>query len=141
MNFLPTLRSLVKTYQAFEEFAFPQIRQMGLTPTQFDIIATLANQPPMTFKELGEKSFISKSSLCGVIQRMVQKQILQTCQNDDDGRSMKIALTPKGEAIFNRCFPAHIAHLASAFNQLNADECHDLSQSLNKLAKIFNQSP
>jgi hypothetical protein len=55
MDFLPTLKELVRTYQAFEAYAIPHVRLMGLSSVQFDIIATLANQAPMTFKELSQK--------------------------------------------------------------------------------------
>ena len=55
MNFLPTLRELVLAYQAFERYSMPHIKAMGLTMTQFDVIATLGNQPAMSCKELGEK--------------------------------------------------------------------------------------
>jgi len=59
-NFLPVLRNLVSAYQAFERYSAPDLRSMGLTMTQFDVIATLGNQPPMTCKELGEKPWLPK---------------------------------------------------------------------------------
>jgi hypothetical protein len=51
-SFLPMLRESVRGYQAFEQYSSSHIRGIGLTPSQFDIIATLG----MTFKELYEKT-------------------------------------------------------------------------------------
>ena len=65
--FLPTLRELVRCYQAFEVFSAAHVRTLDLTPPQFDIIATLGNTPGMTFKELGEKTLITKGTLTGVM--------------------------------------------------------------------------
>ena len=105
MNFLPTLKELVRTYQAFEDYSAPHLRSLGLTPVQFDVIATLGNQPPMTFKQLGEKTLISKSSLTGVIDRMSQKGMLSLFENEADARSQKIQLTLKGQKIFDKVSP------------------------------------
>ena len=60
MNFLPALRELVLAYQGFERYSAPDVKSMGLTMTQFDVIATLGNQLPMSCKDLGEKTLVSK---------------------------------------------------------------------------------
>jgi len=41
MDFLPLLREVVRSYQAFENFSTPHIKSMNLTSPQFDVIATL----------------------------------------------------------------------------------------------------
>ena len=109
MDFLPTLKSLVRAYQAFEDYSIPHVRSLGLSSVQFDVIATLANQPPMTFKELSAKTLISKTSLTGVVERMAQKGFLTLTANKEDGRSQLIKLTAKGQKIFEKVFPAHMA--------------------------------
>lgn len=137
MNFLPTLKELVRTYQAFEDYSAPHIRSLGLTPVQFDVIATLGNQPSMTFKELGEKTLISKSSLTGVIERMAQKGMLDLFENAADARSQKIQLTTKGQKIFDQVFIAHLQYLGSAFDTLSDAQLKDIKASLEKLKAIF----
>jgi len=51
MTYLSLIKELATTYQAFENYSATHVREMGLTATQFDILATLGNQPPMTCKE------------------------------------------------------------------------------------------
>lgn len=135
--FIPTLRDLVRTYQAFEGYSIPHIRSLGLTSVQFDVIATLANQPPMTYKELGEKTLISKSSLTGVIERMSNKGWISLLANLEDGRSQKIKLTIKGQKLFDKTFPAHLSHLDQAFSQLSNDQLIEIKNSLKTLQAIF----
>jgi DNA-binding MarR family transcriptional regulator len=53
--FLPSLRELVCCYQAFYTRSAAHLRTLGLTPPQFDIVATLGNTPGMTPKELGTR--------------------------------------------------------------------------------------
>ena len=137
MNFLPTLKELVRTYQAFEDYSAPHLRSLGLTPVQFDVIATLGNQPPMTFKQLGEKTLISKSSLTGVIDRMSQKGMLSLFENEDDARSQKIQLTLKGQKIFDKVFASHLQYLGSAFEQVSETQLKEIQVSLEQLKAIF----
>jgi MarR family 2-MHQ and catechol resistance regulon transcriptional repressor len=137
MNFISTIKELARTYQAFEGYSSPHVRSLGLTPVQFDVIVTLANQPPMTFKELGEKTLISKSSLTGVVERMVQKGFIEALLNTEDARSQNLRLTTKGQKVFDRVFPEHMQHLEVAFNRLSKSQLKGIEASLKTLKSIF----
>ena len=129
-SFLPALRELASTYQAFEAYSSVHIRTLDLTPAQFDIIATLGNTPGMPFKELGEKTLITKGTLTGVVDRLTDKKLVQRIASPSDGRSQTVQLTPQGEALFERIFPDHLAHLQRAFAELSPDELANLEKSL-----------
>jgi MarR family transcriptional regulator, 2-MHQ and catechol-resistance regulon repressor len=139
MKFLPLLRELVRSYQAFESFSVPHIRSMQLTSPQFDVIATLGNQPAMTCKDLGKKTLITKGTLTGVLDRLEIKKLIVRQTNDEDGRSQKIALTASGQSIFEQAFPSHIKHLEKAFNQLTTQEMADLTDLLKRLRDALEQ--
>ena len=138
-NFLPVLRNLVSAYQAFERYSAPDLRSMGLTMTQFDVIATLGNQPPMTCKELGEKTLVTKGTLTGVLERLESKGILERKLNPEDARSQMIGLTSEGQKLFEKVFPAHLQHLDKAFNQLSTKELAELSNALQTLTTVFDK--
>lgn len=131
--FLPTLRELTSAYQAFEAYSAAHIRTLDLTPAQFDIIATLGNTPGMPFKELGEKTLITKGTLTGVVDRLTAKKLVQRVASTSDGRSQIVQLTPQGVALFERIFPDHLAHLQRAFVELSAEELANLEKSLQHL--------
>jgi DNA-binding MarR family transcriptional regulator len=137
MEFLPLLRELVRSYQAFEKFSTLHVKSMNLTSPQFDVIATLANQPPMTCKELGEKTLITKGTLTGILDRLVIKEVIERITNAEDGRSQKIQLTANGQEIFAHVFPNHMKHLEKAFNQLSPEEMLNLSSYLKKLREAM----
>jgi DNA-binding MarR family transcriptional regulator len=137
MNFLPIVKQLARAYQEFEGYTSPHIRGLGLLPVQFDAIATLANQPPMTYKQLGEKTLISKSSLTGVAARMIQKGFIATLENPDDARSQLLKLTTKGQKIFAKVFPEHLKHLEKAFQKLSKNQMKEIEESLKTLKSIF----
>ena len=137
MEFLPLLRELVRSYQAFENFSAPHIKSMNLTSPQFDVIATLANQAPMTCKTLGEKTLITKGTLTGILDRLEIKGIVERKTNEEDGRSQKIMLTLSGLKIFEHAFPNHMQHLEKAFNQLSPQEMINLTNSLKQLRETM----
>jgi len=137
MDFLPALKELVRAYQAFESYSARHIRTLGLTVTQFDVIATLGNQPPMTCKMLGEKTFITKGTLTGVLERMEGKMLITRTVNSDDGRSQMIALTPKGQKLFEQVFPEHLNHLNQAFKKLSKNELLEAQKVLSGFKTIF----
>lgn len=136
-SFLPVLRELAEAYQAFEAYSSVHIRSLDLTPAQFDIIATLGNTPGMPLKELGEKTLITKGTLTGVVDRLSDKKLVQRIASPSDGRSQIVQLTAQGEALFERIFPAHLAHLQQVFAQLGADELASMEQSLRRLREVF----
>lgn len=135
--FLPALRELAEAYQAFEAYSSAHIRTLGLTPAQFDIIATLGNTAGMPLNELGTKTLITKGTLTGVVDRLSDKKLVRRSASPSDGRSQIVQLTPQGEALFERIFPAHLAHLQQAFVELSADELAIVEASLRRLRETF----
>jgi DNA-binding MarR family transcriptional regulator len=137
MNHLSLVKELVKAYQAFEAYSAVHIKGMGLTTTQFDIIATLGNQPPMTCKELGEKTLISKGTMTGVLERLEVKGLIEKLMNDEDGRSYKIGLSKAGDKLFKKVFPEHIEYLGKAFGKLSKKELEQAVTVLKEVKAIF----
>ena len=137
MEFLPALRELARAYQAFEAYSAWHLRVMGLTHSQFDVIATLGNQPPMTCKELGEKTLITKGTLTGVLDRLEKKGLVFKVTNQEDGRSQLVGLTKPGQKLFEKIFPAHLQHLEIVFQTFKVKELNQIQTSLQSLKEGF----
>jgi DNA-binding MarR family transcriptional regulator len=135
--FLPVIRALAETFQAFEQFSAQHIRQMDLTPPQFDVVATLGNTAGMSCKTLSEKTLITKGTLTGVIDRLEEKGIVERSPTKHDRRSIFIALTPQGEALFSRVFPAHVQYMKTAFERFTHHELETYTVELAQLKQAF----
>lgn len=135
--FLPALRELAEAYQAFEAYSGAHIRTLDLTPAQFDIIATLGNTPGMPLNELGAKTLITKGTLTGVVDRLSDKHLVRRIASPSDGRSQIVQLTPEGEALFERVFPAHIKHMERAFAAYSPDQLAATEVMLKHLREGF----
>ena len=135
--YLPTLRQLIRCTQAFERFSGAHVKSMGLTESQFDVIATLGNTEGMTCKELGERTLITKGTLTGVLDRMEARTLITRRTDTADARRTHIALTRRGNMLFAEVFPAHLKHLQRAFGRVSEIELNHLRDGLATLRLAF----
>lgn len=135
--FMLLLRDLVEAYQAFESYALPHIKSQGLTPAQFDVIATLGNTDGLTFKELGRRTLIYKTTLTSVVDRLVDRGLVRRIPAENDRRSMLATLTDEGHALFDEIFPAHSEHLRRKLEKLSEQEMQELRKSLSTIRHVF----
>ena len=134
---VPVIRELARCYQAFERASDAHIRRMGLTPPQFDIVATLGNTPGMAFKELGNRTLITKGTLTGVVDRLATRGLVERAASPDDGRSTIVRLTAEGERVFREVFEPHLAFLAPAVESLPECGRKDLEKRLRQLREAL----
>ncbi|HZN44428.1 MAG TPA: MarR family transcriptional regulator, partial [Nitrospiraceae bacterium] len=93
---LKVLRPLVEAYLAFWRTDSRHVRSLKLTPSQFDVIATLGDTDGMTCTELSAATLVTKGTLTGVLDRLEAKGLIRRESVVDDRRSIKINLTDKG---------------------------------------------
>lgn len=134
---VPVIRELARCYQAFERASDAHIRRMGLTPPQFDIVATLGNTPGMAFKELGNRTLITKGTLTGVVDRLAARGLVERAASPVDGRSTIVRLTAEGERVFREVFEPHLAFLAPAVESLPECGRKDLEKRLRQLREAL----
>jgi len=136
--FLKVLRPLVETYCAWFGTSDPHIRSLGLTCSQFDVIVTLGETRGMTCKDLSEKTLVTKGTLTGVLDRLTKKGLIVRVPSREDRRSIFVRLTPQGDAVFQKVFPAHIQYMKPYFQQaLTSAEATTLRELLLRLKRSF----
>ena len=132
-RYLKSVRLLAECLQGFERHSGESVRQYGLTHAQFDIIATLGNTSGMSYKELGERTLITKGTLTGVIERLEQKHLVLRERSLDDKRSYFVRLTDSGETVFRDVFPKVVAHGKQLFEDFSEAEFDEVDGALKKL--------
>ncbi|MDO8439188.1 MAG: MarR family transcriptional regulator [Telluria sp.] len=136
-RYLKSVRLLAECLQGFERFSGEAVRRCGLTHAQFDIIATLGNTPGMTYKELGDKTLITKGTLTGVIERLEQKGLVARSRSMDDKRSFFVRLTAEGEKVFDEVFPLVVEQGKQLFTSWSVADFDALDASLRKLRQLI----
>lgn len=132
-TFPTVLRELLRTHQAFLAYAASHVHTLDLTLPQFDIIITLGDTPGMSFKNLGEKTLITKGTLTGVISRLEDKGLVQRVASETDGRSQIVRLSAAGEALYQRTYPEHLVFINRIFTDYAPEEVDNLEAALLRL--------
>lgn len=136
--YLKVLRPLVEAYLAFWREDSRHIRSMHLTPSQFDVIATLGDTEGMTCSDLSARTLVTKGTLTGVLDRLAAKGLILRDAVAGDRRCIKISLTDKGEALFRKTFAAHASFLRPRFEQaLTKKEAEQLRALLLRVRDSF----
>jgi DNA-binding MarR family transcriptional regulator len=68
----------------------------GLTPRQFAVLATIAEEEGLTQTELVERTGIDRSTLADIIARLLGRGLIQRRRAKDDARAYAIKLTAQG---------------------------------------------
>jgi DNA-binding MarR family transcriptional regulator len=136
--YLKVLRPLVEAYLAFWREDSRHIRSMRLTPSQFDVIATLGDTGGMTCSELSTATLVTKGTLTGVLDRLAAKGLILRDAVAGDRRCIQIRLTDKGEALFRKTFAAHASFLRPRFERaLTKKEAEQLQTLLLRIRDSF----
>jgi MarR family 2-MHQ and catechol resistance regulon transcriptional repressor len=128
--YLKVLRPLVEAYLAFWRVDSRHIRSMRLTPSQFDVIATLGDTDGLTCSELSSQTLVTKGTLTGVLDRLVRKGLIKRESVAGDKRRTKIRLTEKGTILFRKVFAAHIDFIRPFFERALSQQDTETARAL-----------
>jgi DNA-binding MarR family transcriptional regulator len=137
--FIPLMQELAAAYQAFSLCDAEGLRRSGsdLTPSQARVIFTIGGTDGMTCKDIGDMTLITKGTLTGVVDRLEQKGLVERWSVEGDGRKTIVALTRRGENVFGKEFPKHIAFLKEKFDKLGARDRKQAIALLSRIREIF----
>ena len=123
--FIPLVQELAAAYQAFSLYDAEGLRTSGsnLTPSQARVIFTIGDTEGMTCKDIGDITLITKE----------EKGLVERWSVEGDGRKTIVALTRRGERVYDKEFPRHVEFLKKKFDNLGA---RDRKQAIALLSKI-----
>jgi len=84
----------------------------GLTPLQYGAMLHLnktTGQPGIEQNNLAEKINVDRNTASLLVEQLVKKGLIERQVNGADRRSRLLSLTAKGEALYTRMRPAHVA--------------------------------
>jgi DNA-binding MarR family transcriptional regulator len=138
-DFIPLMQELAGAYQAFSLYDAEGLRRSGsgLTPSQARVIFTIGGTEGMTCKEIGDITLITKGTLTGVVDRLEQKGLVERWSVEEDGRKTIVALTRRGQRVYEREYPRHVAFLKSKFGKLGAGDRKQVTRLLQKVRGLF----
>ena len=115
-------------------FSDHQIENMN--PTRLGILLALADKDGVIMSKLGQKLFLEKSTMTGVIDKMEADGLVERRSDRTDRRALRISLTPKAKRLNEKIFKI----IDEAYQDLRGDlSPQDLATSV-KVSKQIGQA-
>jgi MarR family transcriptional regulator, organic hydroperoxide resistance regulator len=111
-----------------------QCAKHGITATQLNALKLLHSVGDISLSELSKKMSATNSAITGLVDRMVEANLVAREQSIEDRRVWKIKLTPEGRAMAKKFDVAPWEILRDAVTALPQPELDQLMKTLLKVA-------
>lgn len=111
------------------------IREYGLTRTEFGVLELLYHKGPQPIQQIGGKVLMSSGNITYVVDKLEQKGLACRKASTEDRRLTYAEITEKGSRFIEEVFPKHAEVIARATAGLTDDEKRVASALLKKLGK------
>lgn len=75
---------------------------VGLTTSQFAVLIVLSQEDGQPISDIAKQLAMGKSSLTGLVDRMVDRGLVRRMPSERDGRVINIHLEPEGQELLTR---------------------------------------
>lgn len=106
------------------------LRPHDLTWTGFVVLWVLWIWGEAETWSVAEEAGVSKGTLTGIARTLESRHLVARASHPDDGRRVLLSLTPEGEELMERLFPAFNAEEAFVATPLSAEDCLRLANGL-----------
>lgn len=124
---------LSRARTAVAEHSITDIRRHDLTPGEFGALEALHHRGPLLLGELQAKILVSSGGITYLVDRLVERGLVERRPSPEDRRASYAALTPAGEELIGRIFPQHARCIERAVSGLDDDEKRAAVELLKKL--------
>lgn len=98
-------------------------KRFATTLPRFDFMAQLERAPEgMLLGELSRRMMVSNGNLTGLVERLVQEQLVERLVSETDRRAAIVRLTPRGRAVFAEMAVEHSEWIAELLGDLDSKE-------------------
>jgi len=105
-----------------------ELKALGLSIPQFDLLSTLTEQEGISQSELAERLYVTKGNVSGLVDRLVQAGLVERRAIAGDRRSYAMHLTPEGRRLAEAGIAAQRDFVASTLGKLGSDDLAELDR-------------
>jgi MarR family transcriptional regulator, organic hydroperoxide resistance regulator len=105
-----------------------ELKALGLSIPQFDLLSTLTEQEGLSQQELAERLYVTKGNVSGLLDRMVEAGLVERRAIPGDRRSNALHLTDKGRTLAEKGIAAQKAYVARTLGALHPKDLADLER-------------
>jgi len=105
-----------------------ELKAIGLSIPQFDLLSTLTEREGLSQQELAERLYVTKGNVSGLLDRMVEADLVERRSIPGDRRSNALYLTKKGRDLAEKGIAAQRAYVQRTLGSLPEQDLADLER-------------
>lgn len=122
--------------KAFQKALDLELRKnVGVTLSQWRVVASLVQQPGLTQKEIADKVGVEGATLVPIIDKMEKEGLLKRKPDSKDRRVNRIYLTPKADSLWNSMIECAIHIRKVSTKDISEDKLEITLETLRKILK------
>ncbi|MGI0088328.1 MAG: MarR family winged helix-turn-helix transcriptional regulator [Nitrosotalea sp.] len=124
------------TAKAFQKTLDFELRKnVGVTLSQWRVVASLVQQPGLTQKEIADKVGVEGATLVPMIDKMEKEGLLKRKHDSKDRRLNRIYLTKKADSLWNSMIECAIYIRKVSAKDISEDKLETTLETLRKISK------
>lgn len=125
--------TLARAFAAIDAHAQDDARSHGLSIGEFAVVELLYHRGPTLLGEIQRRILVSSGGITFLVDRLVEKKLVERRDCPDDRRARYAALTRDGERLVRRIFPSHARRITAATRGLSLTQQRELTRLLKQL--------
>lgn len=105
-----------------------ELKRIGLSIPQFDLVSTLTEREGLTQQELAQRLYVTKGNVSGLVDRLVEAGLVERRAILGDRRSHALHLTESGRALAERGIAMQQDYVRRTLGRLPARDLAELER-------------
>jgi len=126
-----------KSARKITQFYENSLREADIKPTQFTILATLANTGPILLTQLADRLILERTGLTRNLNILERNAWIEIQPGEEDSRQRVISLSKKGYKQLDRTIPYWQKAQKSIAKDMGQDTITELRKILNDMTEII----
>ena len=127
--------ALGRSVQAIERGVRPHLAECGLGLTEFAVLEVLYHKGALPLGDIRDRILVTGASTTYIVKKLEERGLMRRRSSPEDQRVVFGELTPKGRALMDKVFPAHVDRLRAVMAGLSASEKRAAAQLLRRLSQ------
>ncbi len=138
MHHLTELNNLLtEFYDKMSSWELSVVKETGYSLAQIHTLEVLGSHGAMRMKELANRLSITTGTLTVQVEKLVQAGLIERQSIAGDRRSVQVALTEAGKAVFHEHNTLHLTLTEEITRHLSMEQQNSLSQILTLMNREF----
>jgi MarR family transcriptional regulator, organic hydroperoxide resistance regulator len=108
---------------------------LSLTIAQVKSLFYINNEGTINFRKLAAAMKVTPSNVTGIIDRLVEQELVSRTENPEDRRMLMLRLTEKGENLINNLRERRVSQMSSILSRMSKEDLEVIQKGFSILSK------